>query len=185
MGQAIADLPDPLESPSPAEAQSADDLLSQLAGDEIDRLLAESEGDAPPAKPAMPEPPAQPEPVEVAAVTPETPVAAIESAAAPVPPIDLDAVLETAVADHNAAAERTALHGDAFAASQPVDHSPQIDLGAEPRIPLLLRPLEWLSSPLDPWPDQLRDILGKVGLMTLINALAVLAYVLVVRRHHR
>lgn len=45
MGQAVVDLPDPLEEP-PASAASADDLLAQLAGDEIDRLLndAEAEG---------------------------------------------------------------------------------------------------------------------------------------------
>src|SRR2546423_6074349 len=41
MGQAV-DLPDPSEIPA-APATSADDLLSQLAGEEIDRLLAEAE----------------------------------------------------------------------------------------------------------------------------------------------
>src|SRR5205085_7155067 len=43
MGQAAVDLPDPLESPPPAANTSTDDLLAQLAGDEIDRLLAEAE----------------------------------------------------------------------------------------------------------------------------------------------
>ena len=42
MGQAVVDLPDPLEK-QPASASSADDLLSQLAGDEIDRLLTEAD----------------------------------------------------------------------------------------------------------------------------------------------
>ena len=50
MGQATlaeasaGDLPDPKESGSEALA-SADDLLAQLAGQEIDRLLAENEAD--------------------------------------------------------------------------------------------------------------------------------------------
>ena len=53
MGQATIDLPDPTQLPpdgaAPAAANSADDLLSQLAGDEIDRLLAEADVDVPPA----------------------------------------------------------------------------------------------------------------------------------------
>ena len=184
MGQAVADLPDPIESASPAEAQSADDLLSQLAGDEIDRLLAESDGEAaPPVKPAAPVAPA----ASAAATAPPAPAASV----------DLDAVLETAAAarltsmssveSSSPKSERSALQGVAPApvVAPPADRSPHIELGdCAHRVPLILRPLEWLSSPLDPWPDQLREILGKIGLMTLINALAVLAYVLLVRRHH-
>ena len=56
MGQATVDLPDPSEVPN-APAGSADDLLSQLAGDEIDRLLSEAEvekGPPPAAEAAAP-----------------------------------------------------------------------------------------------------------------------------------
>jgi hypothetical protein len=181
MGQAVADLPDPLESATPAEAQSADDLLSQMAGDEIDRLLAESEGEAAPlARPAGPVAPIAADVAKAPAKPPET------APALPVESVDLDAVLETAVADHTAAvAERSALNPPADAPSIKQPQAPQIELGeSAKRLPLLLLPLEWLSSPLDPWPDQLREILGKIGLMTLINAVAVLAYVLLFRRHH-
>jgi hypothetical protein len=180
MGQAVADLPDPLESATPAEAQSADDLLSQMAGDEIDRLLAESEGDAAPlARPIGQVASAPAASVQAPAQPPEV------APAPPVESVDLDAVLETAVADHNAAAERSALNPPAHVPAIKQPQAPQIELGdSAKRVPLILRPLEWLSSPLDPWPDQLREILGKIGLITIINALAVLAYVLLVRRHH-
>jgi hypothetical protein len=167
MGQSTVELPDPLQStgPEPGAAKSADDLLSQLAGDEIDRLLAENESEPTAAAPAAPD--GAPSPAAVPAA------------------VDLDAVLKTAAADRSPPAEKQALHAPA---SQPVaklDNSPQIELGPAPkRLPLFLRPLEWLSSPLDPWPDQFRDILGKAGLITLINALAVLAYVLLFRKHH-
>src|SRR5580698_6597282 len=57
MGQAIVDPPDPQENSKPAPTTSADDLLSQLAGNEIDRLLAESEGQAPAIPAAAPPPP--------------------------------------------------------------------------------------------------------------------------------
>jgi hypothetical protein len=46
MGQAMVDLPDPLETPR-ASGLGADDLLAQMAGDEIDRLLAEAEAETP------------------------------------------------------------------------------------------------------------------------------------------
>ncbi len=94
-------------------------------------------------------------------------------------------MLETAAADHTASAERSALHAPANPKATAKDNSAVIELGdASARLPLFLRPLEWLSAPLDPWPDQIREIIGKIGLMTLINALAVLAYVLLFRRHH-
>src|SRR5215213_6870575 len=43
MGQAAVDLPDPLDAPPPSSLSGTDDLLAQLAGDEIDRLLAEAD----------------------------------------------------------------------------------------------------------------------------------------------
>src|SRR5690242_8797016 len=46
MGQATVDLPDPGEMPA-APMSSADDLLSQMAGEEIDRLLAEADVEKP------------------------------------------------------------------------------------------------------------------------------------------
>src|SRR6187551_2698151 len=45
MGQASVDLPDSLEMPPAAALAGTDDLLAQLAGDEIDRLLAEADDD--------------------------------------------------------------------------------------------------------------------------------------------
>lgn len=43
MGQSALDLLDRLDAPAPASLAAADDLLQQIAGDEIDRLLAESQ----------------------------------------------------------------------------------------------------------------------------------------------
>src|SRR5258706_162577 len=47
MGQATIDLPDPSHHSTPAAGPSADDLLAQLAGEEIDRLLAEADVERP------------------------------------------------------------------------------------------------------------------------------------------
>ena len=46
---------------------------------------------------------------------------------------------------------------------------------------LILRPLEWLNAPLASCPEALRETLGKVAIVTLVNAVAVLAYVLMFR----
>jgi hypothetical protein len=51
MGQAAIDLPDPLSAGSVSSANT-DDLLAQLAGDEIERLLAEADSAPPDGKPA-------------------------------------------------------------------------------------------------------------------------------------
>src|SRR5437763_393337 len=47
MGQAAIDLPDPLQNSARLAGPSADDLLAQLAGEEIDRLLAEADVERP------------------------------------------------------------------------------------------------------------------------------------------
>ena len=47
MGKAALDLPDPLQAPPEGPKASTDDLLSQLAGEEIDRLLAEADAEQP------------------------------------------------------------------------------------------------------------------------------------------
>jgi hypothetical protein len=63
MGQAIADLPDPLETPQ-ASTLGADDLLAQMAGEEIDRLLAEADAEFPALR-------SEPEVTEAASPPPE------------------------------------------------------------------------------------------------------------------
>jgi hypothetical protein len=203
MGQAVADLPDPLDSQAPAVGLSADDLLSKLAGDEIDRMLAEADEGGTDLS-------AEPVPVQSAPATSAADKTVFESTdsheaeptgsvsgdphpsqeASPAPhepfpaelaasDVDLDAVLNTADAERAALSEHPAI---------PESVPTPIDLGdsAEKRrrLPLFLKPLVWINAPLDPWPDQLREILGKIGIMTMINAAAVIAYVVLFRRHH-
>jgi hypothetical protein len=50
------------------------------------------------------------------------------------------------------------------------------------RFAILLRPLELMNRPLAACSDGVREALGKVAIMTLINALAILVYVLFLRR---
>lgn len=68
MGKAATDLPDPTQATALGATPSADDLLSQLAGDEIDRLLAEADVEPPAAEPELVAPAPLP-----SAATPDTP----------------------------------------------------------------------------------------------------------------
>ncbi len=49
-------------------------------------------------------------------------------------------------------------------------------------LPVYLKPLEWLNAPLDLLPQSVRDALGQIAILTLINAVAVLIYVFIFRR---
>jgi len=253
MGQVAIDLPDPLHNPEPAPGPSADDLLAQLAGEEIDRLLAEADVERPtqpsitpilsPANSAAPdssipstvqasnvtfapsaadpaqsqahpEPAAPSKPIAEADVeeldarvaqelnslfteldsdkpsanAPQpAPAPAAAPAAAPAPPVTPRATTLAASTDPIAQAHELekqllsqtllgALGGTADAQSG----TTRFRL---PNLSFLLRPLEWLNAPLAACSDTVRESLGKVAIMTLINALAILLYVMFLRRH--
>jgi hypothetical protein len=260
MGQVI-DLPDPLNNAAPAASPGVDDLLAQLAGEEIDRLLAEAdverpvqpavtiippgaisvaseapvevhadapkEGLAPSAADpeqlaAAPEPSKPPSPIretdveeldarvakelnnlftELDTEKPSAvaqPVAAATSAPIVVPAAPAAAaVAQTAAA---AAAAVAALAADPVAQAQELEKQvlgqnlldalggPEEAEPAKSRIRsinfwFLLKPLEWVNAPLSACSDTVRESLGKVAIMTLINALAILLYVMFLRKH--
>jgi hypothetical protein len=225
MGRATVDLPDATENAkdaTPTTIAGADDLLAQLAGDEIDRLLAESdiERDGKPtsAAPAASISPTHQQPdatVELDVVMNELqaapvakPVAPAESPAAvvekpaeaalapavPSPPVG-ETVSDTTASDAEAeaasAAERAALDDEDNDNDNDNENENDEDLlastsllgGDERELSPLLKPLAWLSAPLDAFPDAVREALGKVAILTLVNAIAVLAYVMLFRRH--
>lgn len=243
MGQATADLPDPLEPvTAPAAPAAADDLLAQLAGDEIDRLLAEAEveqekgsastsgssrqadadfdwalrrsaetdsstpaADSAQNLPVLSSTAALAQatlnqqmqqvfagftPVEAPAdeasagpsrliearvidtqLAPVPPALPAETSAQPVVAAPADAGTSLAERDGLRAGEIDALSADAIDAAQP-----------EPTVPLLLRPLVWINAPFAAVPEDARAALGKVAIVTLVNAIGVLAYVLIFRR---
>jgi hypothetical protein len=164
-----------------AATANTDELLSQLASSEIDRLLAEADGNpAPPEKkiaeqtPSK-EPPPDPEPAakgsERAALLQ---AAGFESTTATpdAPPIE----------DERAAL----LHAAGFESPEEMGFHPKTNTAGESsrpeRLPVYLKPLIWINAPLDACPSVVRQMLGKVGIVTLFNALAVLAYVFFFRK---
>ena len=181
MGKSVVDLPDPLEQngseplTTTAPAQ-VDDLLAQMAGDEIDRLLAESDHPRDPG-------PEAPAPTGVPAV------AVVVSSPSAMPN-------EQAGDDEGAttAAERSALEippEQIAIAAPPGVEAPLFSLeenaaaeDADRPLPFYLKPLAWLNAPLESLPEGVRDGIGKIALLTLFNAVAVLIYVLVFRKRH-
>jgi hypothetical protein len=254
MGKVIDDLPDPQTSPASGAAQSADELLAQLASSEVDRLLAEAELERP-VKPGAPPASASalalgmpPEP-DLAMITragdPPVDATGADASAEALEQVDAETARQlgklfdelqpggpdpaappalhqqqtpppgggqSAAADPNLTAQLSDLftqltgQDDASVAAAFVDPDEEAGdfegqvlaselLGAaeplasaaghagdEPALPWYLKPLEWLNAPLAGCSDRARERLGKVAIVTLINALAVLLYVVLVRR---
>jgi hypothetical protein len=242
MGQAAVDLPDSPEK-APAPLNSADDLLSRLAGAEIDRMLAASEqvatqepatsDDQPeandatqPAKdvyaaevdqlfkqldPSATEPAATadaPAPVDALAPADAAAGATSSAEASEAAPVEVPAQSGTEPAPPEAA---TAVPDpepvpESPAALDPPPLGPPIPVPivapppepeplsvadaiesavkqvAQQRGSLLVRMLEWVNAPLAWCPDVARDLLGKLAILTLMNALGVLLYVALFRR---
>jgi hypothetical protein len=189
MGQAGA-APDTLPDPNePAMvAASADDLLAQLAGEEIDRLLAETE-DGPAPSSAVRASTSQPaadasdaaaaQSIETVEKMGDQLDALLKEIEAPKPgsPAESEARAATTTIAQFAAGtssnEVNALLGEE-GASAVEDNAP---------MPMYVRLLEALNSPFASMPNPLREFLGKVAILTLFNSLAVLVYVLIFRRH--
>jgi len=239
MGKAALDLPEPVEATSAApESAGTDDLLAQLAGQEIDRLLADADvpveraltpaaaETTPTAKVETPTSDPKPAPIQAAAAPieaapapaqparsrlssrdPETPAAPTPAPAAPaeapkslLPSLDapraeqaigdilggLDPELEEATREPTEAAptERAALDAalGPAAATLPADDL-AIDSDDDAPLPLYLRPIEWLNACFDSIPEALLEAAGKIAILTMVNAVAVLLYVLFFRHH--
>jgi hypothetical protein len=263
MPRTAVNLPDPTQTPARGAVSNADDLLSQLAGEELDRLLSEAESapadasgfelpdeqarDAGEASldelfnelddkelPTLAEddtpPPAPPPPFSKAPIAEVTPVAPpakpLQAAAATAAPLsaadDLAAEMEADERAHaaalrrmkgagaeeaTAAPARTAqpamgvesaapavadAHEAADAIDQPVtidpdvaalaDNPPEFEPAAPPP-PFLVRLLEWINAPLAGVSVGMREAMGKIAIITTINAIGVFVYVLFFRRH--
>jgi hypothetical protein len=239
MAQAAADPFDSLDNMADSLA-GTDDLLSQMAGKEVDRLLAEHEPEAPPVPEIVPPPPAP----AAAAPADQTMSSQLDqlftelespagAANAPAPAASVDTRSEplTAGPERAALLEAAGFSGPAPAgATAPItppegdsqdpisDAAPQGEersallkaagfeaagasaappppgptdllepaapaIAPPPPLPGYLRPLGWISAPLDACPSVVRRIVGIAAVVTLVNALAVLTYVLMIRRH--
>jgi len=101
---------------------------------------------------------------------------ASDEPAKPVGSIDLLKVLDPIIAEDAAKAKAKA------AGPTSSDGTLDEDAPAADRVPIYVLILEWVNAPLARLPSAVRDAAGKIGILTLINAAAVLLYVLFFRR---
>ena len=254
MGNADIDLPDPFDKPSLESVPNADDLLAQMAGDEIDRLLAEAEAHpksaqpaasaepqplvteeqidallaeaeteqpAPPAPPAShptpiaaakaPDPqindqldalfaelnnpppedeaespsPAKPAAAPVVAAEPAkppaTPAAKSDAPAEPPPVVEAKAP-PVDPAEQTGSLERQVLAAEILDADEPEEPSPAVAPDPVDRISLIVRVLEWVNLPVVDFSSTARSFMGMAAILTLLNALGILGYVLMFRK---
>jgi len=196
MSDAIKDLPDPLDAaPTAVDSASPDDLLSQLADDAIDQLM--QEGDATSASSASPASTAPNADVRAQApadtedtgldVLPDEDDHAPAAADQMPPPVDVPA--EIADLATNASAPADLNHDAPVAATAEASNADVKALlddalaadAEQGKSRVLLWPLRVINAPFSGVNDGLRDVLGQVAIITLINALAVLLYVILFR----
>lgn len=166
--------PEPqLAPPTPIAEADVEELDARIS-QELDSLFTELNSDSPPPAAAAQPAPAAVAPAAAAAVGPDasvtgaTPMAM--AAEAPLDPMAHVNELERQVLG------KTLL--DALGGPEGQSQAEETDRWA-----ILLKPLEWMNRPLQACSDTVREALGKVAIMTLINALAILVYVLFLRRH--
>jgi hypothetical protein len=207
------EIPDPLEHSTDAagpvvsapSAGGVDDLLAQMAGEEIDRLLAEADaareevaaGATPPLERAADKsaagPPEEPPPptrealedagasvvnevitgtdgveLELATSAEERSALELATSSQEPAPIQIDASIFEDAAEETAPAARVVAEQES---------------APDGSLPFYLKPLEWINAPLVALPDRVRELLGKVALLTFFNAVAVLLYVMIFRKH--
>jgi hypothetical protein len=189
-------------------ANPTDDLLSQLAAGEIDRLLAEAD-EAPSADPLPPPTASIADSPDADAEALSTPVVSNESlaegsekqallqaagfesdtkipAASPdAPPADAG---ENPVGDERSALLKAAGFESIDEAIQDVP-VPIFGLDAETAerpekpLPIYFMPLVWINAPLAACSEKTRHALGYIGIATFANSAAVLIYLLVHHKH--
>jgi hypothetical protein len=267
MPRTAVNLPDPTQNTARGVVNNADDLLSQMAGEELDRLLSEAErhpadasGFELPAEsgpdageaslnelfeemedkdlptlceddtPApAPPPPFSKAPIEAPArpggvVAPVGTSAGSKGVEALVSAADaLAAEMEEDERAHAEALRRMKQGGKGDEAPKQASFAPVVeapspedrpvvaaeavstvpveepvtidpDLAAlgqeeppavrgEPSTPLVVRLLEWMNAPLAGVSAGMREVMGKIAIITTLNAIGVFVYVLLFRRH--
>jgi hypothetical protein len=169
MGQATLDLPDPTQFPgeltgldagpmTPEALASADDLLSQLAGEDIDRLLSEAEAERTPAPaPVAPavapgDGPTIPDHQAVVLAGPEPQAAAEQAAVAAAAvsvPLSIEAVEQPAVSP-SVSAEIDAILGPVVEAAVDSAVNSAVDSAVESSVNKTAEPVAPTTPPADP-----------------------------------
>ncbi|HEY7115334.1 MAG TPA: hypothetical protein VH475_02045 [Tepidisphaeraceae bacterium] len=165
---AAAVLGDPSIAPAPAAPKPADQLISERAED----LIAQVKRDGG----MVPAPAAEDDLTEIA-----EPSAAADLAAE----LDADEAAHAAAVTRITKAPNPASNADESAAGLVEITEGEVDESTVvyERVPLVVRVLEWVNAPLASLSWGGREAVGKVAIATALNAIAILVYLLLFRRH--
>lgn len=205
---APGDLPDPLDLPSKTPASGdADEIISQLASNQIEKMLADANVES--AEAVIEEPsaivnpapttiePESSEPSDEHSTSDEhssettaeefSKILSDEPASfnhtAPIAPAE---AVEQAMADMQSAAEELARELEADRAVTPNRHSESSEpVHQESRSATGVRVgfniLSAINSPFQNLSDNTRELLGSIAIITLVNAMSILLYVMIYR----
>jgi hypothetical protein len=172
---AVADpVPAPVSAPvieaeKPAESALPDNSEKSDAAPQGEERAALLEAAGFENAPAPAAPAAAPAPVAAAA-----PAAAVTAAPPPSPAAAVDAPAVTNASEKNAVLSAAGFETDKAGAKSSL---------AEKSVTILIKPLEWMNAPIEFAPVAVRAAIGRAGIVTLINAILVLGYVLIFRKH--
>lgn len=195
MGQAALDLPDPLNPSLPPTIARTDDLLSQLAGDEIDRLLKAADVESIPvqAGPATPDPTQLNISAQLDNLFTQLDLLQDSTSLPPdqmqMEPGEFNSSSAVYASDEVNepedqsldAAERDLLNSISIPNDPARADRAQPTIVADSALPFYLRPLEWINAPFAAWSERSRQIMGRIAIITLGFSIAILVYVLIFR----
>jgi len=170
------DLPDPLDSDQGQPAGDNEDLLSQLAGDAVNRMM---DGGPPDPAPADPADAARLNPVQELTSQLDTFFEELRQRQAEAAAV-VDAIPEAnpIIIDSE---ERAAL--EAADESDGVAPPPRRDLlDTHKPVPAITRPLHWCGGLIESLAPAARGVINVTAILSFLAACAALAYVLMLRR---
>jgi hypothetical protein len=150
-------------TPAPAAAAPSPATLTN----QLDDLFNELNKEAKPESAAPAAPPAE-IPPPIAATQPEEKAALLEAAG-----------FETTPAPAPAPADERA----AVLSAAGFESDEDADLYEDEHIPVYIKILEWVNSPLRYTSDAARQAMGRAAIVTLVNSMLVIGYVLIFRKH--
>ncbi|MDQ3439220.1 MAG: hypothetical protein M3478_02585 [Planctomycetota bacterium] len=165
----------PIPGVSPIAPVPFSQITSKLPDDiDVNEVMAAILGDVGSMAPAPELPPSPEQPIVPTTPRPAPAQTNMLSASAPAPMGLATTTAERRALTLSDPADELPGPGELQALSGPIeDDAP---------LPVYLKPLEWMNAPLEMLPPTLRDVLGQVAILTLVNAIAVLIYVFVFRR---
>jgi hypothetical protein len=183
MAKSALDFPDPLDNTPKLSLDNADELISQLAGDDIDRLIHPSEHWQPQETPRD----VVHIPATKKAASPEDLAAELDDVferirkqelTPPAPTIDTSEPEPITLPEPVLAMRR-------FDEPEATDIEPRrtlIQPLEEPPLPAVLRPLAWINAPVAQLSGKSRWAVNLVSVVSFVGSIAAFVYVLVLRR---